>query len=414
METPILNNHLKRQYILLGKKRDIDAVSLDLQHQGETAKYLCCIDYCGKEYITIDQCIEICLSNQFMVVWNVSIICDEILERLKKNNIHVKDLNDMFMQSENRACHYEEMYVDRYGKVHCCCKTYLNNVIGHLSDPDISEKIRNYIPIHECVCSKGRLSSATQLKVPSNPGLASIELSSLCNAQCTYCFQNDENKGCDYEYYDELLKMICDLGMTKLIFAGGEILIQPKSIDFLKKLRRMKPDIWIHLKSNGCHEVEKIQIVENIFDSITITLNGFSNSTVSSIMRTSFERTKEFCEQLCCRKSVAVGLKFLASPVNVCEIPEFLKWSISLKPERIIVPSARVYECKENTPTEWLGSTFNGLNMAYWLPIFDRIGDQVKTVIKNNKNNHTILQIDNELQYLLNIVGEVKEYNNGK
>ena len=433
MKPIVFNNHLKQQYILLGTKKDLDDASIILQKQGETAKYLCCTNQTGKEYITVTQCIKLC-SEHFLHVWDVSNSSKEIIGELENHNISVTTWDSLFQNVPKRACHYEEMYIDRYGNVHCCCKTYLNNIIGNLGDYDISQKILNYIPKHSCVCSKGQLSSADETGRFITPKLASIELSSLCNAQCTYCFQNDEHKGSEYKYYKELLTVIQDLKLSKLIFAGGEIPCQPQSIDFIKKIRNQNPDIWIHLKSNGCHGLDKVAPTERLFNSITITLNGFSESTVSLIMKVSFEKIKCFCEALATRGRISIGLKFLASPANICELPEFLKWSTALPIDRVIVPSARIYACDQSNPAEWLGSTFNGLNMAYWDPIFKRISSQIKEIfihakekeakvhrlvnenefLKNIYINETVLQMDTELQHLLNITEAVEDYNYGK
>lgn len=413
MNIPVLNNHLKRQYVLLGKKEDLEQIVDGLRSQGETPRYCCCVDCKDDKYLTIEQCISLCLSDVSIVVWTVSEDCVEWISKFQSNGIEIMAYNDMFSDVENRACHFEEMYIDRYGTVHCCCKTYLGNTIGNLSDPKISEKIVNYSPTKECVCSKGKLSSKTELPEKMEPELASIELSSLCNAQCTYCFQNDEHKGSRYLYYDELLKMIFDLQLKKLIFAGGEILVQPDSIRFLRTLRNANPNIWMHLKSNGCHSIDLINIVNELFDSITITLNGFGTSTVTTIMNVPFSRTKLFCEKICEYETIKVGIKLLASPANVCEIPEFLEWCISLNPDRIIIPSARVYSCREDAPNEWLGSSFNGLNRAYWNPLFRRIGDRIKRILKMNIKSSVLVQVDNELQNLLDIADIIKEFNYG-
>lgn len=413
MRIPVLNNHLKRQYVLLGKKKELLKVVDDLKSQGETPRYCCCVDCIDDNFLSVEQCINLCLSDSSIVVWSVSDDCDALVDRIHSKGIEVMNYYDMFVGVKNRACHFEEMYIDRYGTVHCCCKTYLGNIIGNLRDPEIGGKIVNYSPINSCICSKGRLSSKEKLSVPMEPELASIELSSFCNAQCTYCFQNDENKGSRYLYYEELLKLITDLQLKKLIFAGGEILVQPESIDFLRTLRNENPDLWIHLKSNGCHAIDRIKLVEELFDSITITLNGFGTSTVSTIMKVPFLRTKLFCENICGREKMQVGIKLLASPANICEIPEFLEWCISLNPDRVIIPSARVYACNENAPNEWLGSTFNGLNGAYWNPLFHRIGERIKIILKMSPKIETTLQVDNELQSLLDIVDAVEEFNYG-
>lgn len=413
MRTPVLNNHLKRQFILLGNNEDLQRVVSDLNTQGETVRYCCCIDQNNEKYLSIEQCLDICLSDSSVVVWTVSDDCDYWIEKLRSNGVEVSRYSDMFIDVKNRACHFEEMYIDRYGELHCCCKTYLGNTIGNLSDPDIYEKVINYTPKNDCVCSKGRLSSNVNLLIPAKPELASIELSSQCNAQCTYCFQNDEHKGSKYQYYDELLKLIQDLQLEKLIFAGGEILVQPNSIEFLRRLKRIKPDVWMHLKSNGNHDIEYIKIVTELFDSITVTLNGFGDSTVATIMKIPFDKTRLFCEKLCEEDELMVGIKFLASPANICEVPEFIEWAISLQPNRIIIPSARVYQCNKNAPNEWLGSSFNGLNGAYWNPIFKRVSERIKRILSKNAESKSILQIDNELKSVLGIVDMIEEFNHG-
>lgn len=421
MDIPVLNNHLKRQYILLGNANDLHAASSALQRQGETPRYLCAIEN-GKVidadgYISIEQCIEVCRSDVSVIVWCVSNCVDAVIRYLEQNDVPVYTTEELYKlnyaDSKNRACHNEEMYIDRYGSVHCCCKTHLNNVIGNLSDSDIVDRVINFVPPATCQCAKGKLASSHAQGVTSKPELASIELSSLCNANCIYCFQNDENKGQKYQFYDELLMLIEQLKLPKLIFSGGELLIQPESIDLIKKIRRSHPQIWLHLKSNGCHDTTKIEVVEKLFDSITITLNGFSNGTTSAIMNASFDTIKRFCEEICNRRKVTVGLKLLVSPANICEITDFIEWGLALQPDRLIIPCARIYACAENAPSEWLGSTFNGLNMAYWKPLFMRVGRKIEKTLHFSSPQATCrIQMDEELQKFLGIKEIIEEFNN--
>ena len=414
MNIPIINNHLKKKFILIGKTSDIEEVYFDFLQQGIKATFICNISQeqnskIDARNISVVQCREICASDGSAMVLSVSSDSDNIINELKELGVPAFTLEEFkqlhYSEVGPRACHLEEMYIDRYGDIHCCCKTYLGNVIGNLMDPDITEKILNYSPSKPCKCTRGSLASAENASCDRKVKLASIELSSICNAKCIYCFQNDVNRNEPYKFYSQLYSLIDKLKIPKLMFAGGEILVQPDSLRFIEKIRENDPNKWIHLKSNGCSNKKMVPIVENIFNSTTITLNGFSDSTCMALMDVAFLPVKVFCEELS-RSDISLGIKFLCSPANISELPDFLKWSIELNPDRIIVPCARIYSCKENAPNEWKGSSFDGLNMAYWKDIYSRVGNKCKKILNNAKNDTNVriaFDFDTEIMNMLGI-----------
>lgn len=404
MSFPIINNHLKQQYILIGDEKSVLDVYSQFEKQRIKVAFVCYVPFQKDEKsISLEECEKICKNNSAFAVIGVSNNSIEIVSSLADKGINAISLSSFLEPyiNQKRACHLEEMYIDSKGDVYCCCKTYLGNRIGNLSEHNIDNKILNYTPSQSCRCVKGVLSSALDANVPNKVKLASIELSNACNARCLYCFQNGSQREKQYNYFKELETLIGVLNIPNLMFAGGEILTQKDSMAFIKQLRSQYPAEWIHLKTNGCVTREKCEYVSSVFDSVTVTLNGFSESTYRSIMNIHFDKVKDFCEELA-KKEVSLGLKFLCSPANISELPEFLKWSINLNPDRIIVPCARIYTCQEGYPDQWKGSSFDGLNKAYWEMIFTRTGKEVSKILPQISPK-TEVRFDKEIKSILSL-----------
>lgn len=415
MNIPTINNHLRKKIILLGDTNDLSEGYNDLLQQGVFVEYVCNItgDRINNNVrsITISECKNICHNDSSTMVLCISKGYNKEIQKLRNSGIAAYSLEDFeelfYSNSSPRACYLEELYIDRNGDVHCCCKTYLNNIIGNIAEPNIIDKIRKFVPKKECRCSRGILTSVNSVDSVDKctVKMASIELSSRCNAKCLYCFQQGPDRNAPYQYYGQLFELIESLDIHKLMFAGGELLIQPDSLNFIEKLRLKHPDYWMHLKTNGfCDEGKKPRVTE-LFDSTTVTLNGFSESTYRAIMDIPFNPVKQFCESIS-NEQILLGLKYLCSPANVTELPYFLEWAISLHPDRIIVPCARLYSCKPDVPNEWKGSSFDKLNMAYWKEIFKRTGVACRQLIDNKERTKgTSFDFDSEIISILELEG---------
>ncbi len=260
------------------------------------------------------------------------------------------------------------MYINRYGYIFPNCKTYKTKHICHIRDNDAVNIVKGYYgddtPFH----------------------MITVEFNSVCNARCFYCFQRDGIDNSTYEYYTELLLFLSEFSTHWIFFSGGEILVQPKSIEFMYNYRLKCPDSWIHLKTNGNADNDKIQFISDCCNSVMVSFNGFSPSIYRTIMGIDVEKTIKFCESIIHKTSTKLGLKFLNSPISIVDIPNFLNWSLSLDPQCIVIQTAYNYSFSPEGASSRLDSTFDKMKPEYWNPIIERVSNNVEKILIDNYN----------------------------
>ena len=58
----------------------------------------------------------------------------------------------MIVNPMNIPCHIYMLFLNEKGEVFPCPRAPINNLIGHISEPDIVERIIEYVP-RECKCT---------------------------------------------------------------------------------------------------------------------------------------------------------------------------------------------------------------------------------------------------------------------
>ncbi len=289
------------------------------------------------------------------------------------------------------------LYIDRYGRVFPDCKTYMSPVICKIDDPAAVEKVKHYIFKPE---------DTLQLF-----NMVTIEVSSACHAKCFYCFQEDGHRNEPYIYYDYLLPFLKQLNIKWLFFSGGEILDQPDAMDFMYKCRESLPDTWIHLKTNGNASLDKVGFINDCCDSVMISFNGFSDATCRTIMGIDINKTIAFCEAIKVAGKCNLGVKFLASPVTLVEVPMFLNWAIKTECQCIAVQTVYNYSF-ENGKCNREKSTFADLPKEYWELIYSRVGETIVKAIQSNaekiNNNGNFLTSDKKFLALFDFPENVR------
>ena len=281
------------------------------------------------------------------------------------------------------------MYINRYGYIYPDCKTYKTNPICHIKDKNAVEIVKKYytddIPYH----------------------MITVEFNSACNANCFYCFQHDSINNSEYEYYDELLLFLINFDTHWIFISGGEILVQPKSIEFIYNYRLKCPDVWIHLKTNGNADTERIKFITDCCNSVMVSFNGFNSAIYSTIMGIDVDKTVAFCKSIRDINKTHLGLKFLNSPIALVDVPDFLEWALALNPQCIAVQTAYNYDLTVEGSSSRIGSTFDGLNIKYWKPVIQRVSKRIDKILHNNydiiNSNGNYLTADREFLSLLNL-----------
>jgi len=265
---------------------------------------------------------------------------------------------------------FVNIYVNRYGYIFPSCKTYKDLPVAHLTDKDAKDKVFGHFG------KEFRFNSIT------------VEFSSACHANCLYCFQHDGVYK-KYDFFNELRAFLTNVETERLFCSGGEVLDQPETINFLASLRNAMPATHFHLKTNGNAELDKVAFIEDTFNSVVVSLNGFSDSSCKLIMGQNIDikKTLAFIEKLVNGAKTNVGVKFLISPVVTAEILPFFEWALNLKPRCIIFQTAYRYLLKENGLSEREGLTFSDYKNDYWTPVKARITYQLKELINANSVN---------------------------
>lgn len=281
------------------------------------------------------------------------------------------------------------MYINRYGYIYPDCKTYKTKPICHIKDDNSVEIVKSYYPDN----------------APFH--MITVEFNSACHANCFYCFQHDGIDNSAYHYYYELLAFLSYFNTHWIFFSGGEILVQPKSIQFIYDYRLKCPNSWIHLKTNGNADIEKIQFISDCCNSVMVSFNGFSSAVYSTIMGIDVKKAIAFCENIRLKTKTHLGLKFLNSPIALVDVPDFLDWALSLNPQCIAVQTAYNYSFTVQGESSRLNSSFDGVDEKYWRPIRQRVSTKVDKILCDNyskiNSNGNYLTADKEFLSILTL-----------
>lgn len=238
-----------------------------------------------------------------------------------------------------RVCHYNELFVQNNGDVYPCCLVWnrKNMRIGHICDDDLLNKIDRFKG--DCFCERYKLISGNGENKKYD--MINIELSYKCQSKCAMCCVNapDYNGKYDLKLFDALQNLITLLCPKEILVQGGEILIQPDSLSWLRNIKKLFPTMNISMVTNGNHLI-MADYVCNTINRITVSFVGFQRATYKTIMGMDIEKTKNFCEHIIKSGKTRVYLKYLITPNNLHELPLFLEWAISLAPEVIYFTDA--------------------------------------------------------------------------
>lgn len=285
------------------------------------------------------------------------------------------------------------LYIDRYGNIYPDCKTYKTPIICHITDKNAADIARR---------------QAFGADASGIFNMITIEVSSVCQANCLYCFQRDAHRNDKYAYYDYLLPFLEKLDAYWVFFSGGEILIQNDAMDFMRNYRIANPNVWIHLKTNGNAEEREAAFVADVCDSIMISFNGFSSTSYRTIMGLDIERTKMFCQLIKNNGKTNLGIKLLNSPITIAETPEFLEWAFSLTPKCIAIQNAFNYEVEPSGKSSRLSCTLPSRGFSlYWDSVYKSIAARCNSVLDKwhdeINTGHNYLTADKDFLNLLEL-----------
>lgn len=248
---------------------------------------------------------------------------------------HIRySIDDRRSDAPRTPCHMQQLFISHQGDLYPCCATGMSSYhrIGHVSDADIDDKLRDYATA--CTCVRARLR-------PSEPGerliYLNIETSLACNARCAMCSVRAPEWEGDYDLYPHLDAFIDRHLPGELLIQGGEVLVQKPTMAWMAGLRERHPDLQIALVTHGSWPASRLEPVEALFDRVKISFVGFQPQTIKAIMGLDFQRTCDFVEALVERGRTTVQVKFLLSPITVHEVGLFLDWAVATGVDRISI-----------------------------------------------------------------------------
>lgn len=272
-----------------------------------------------------------------------------------------------------RPCHLSQLFINSKGDVFPCCRVWANSnlKIGHIDDPEIMQRISAFD--QKCTCF---LYSLRKISPDDHFHFSqfNIEFSLACQGKCAMCCVDAPSWQGNYTYYDSLFKLVDACKPDSFLVQGGEVLVQPKTIEWIKMVKTKYPHTKFNLVTNGCVDTKMVETVESLFELLVISIVGFEPETYKKIMDLDWQRTRQFVETLTTRKKIKVLLKYLVTPLSLHQSGLFIDWGAIVKPEGIeLADSNFVSYINLNTP------------FPFWQRIIERTGLDVKKRLLANK-----------------------------
>lgn len=119
-----------------------------------------------------------------------------------------------------------------------------------------------------------------------------ISLTDKCNLRCVYCMPDDVkfeknhiNDDLSFDDYKFIIKALADLGITKVIFTGGEPLLYPKLLELVKYTYLVGiDDISITTNGIGLYEIAS-ELRLNGLSTVNISINSLKEYKFKEITR---------------------------------------------------------------------------------------------------------------------------------
>lgn len=295
----------------------------------------------------------------------------------------------------DRACHKEVLFIREDGNIYPCCAVWgiERYKIGHVSDQDLLEKIEAFDV--DCKCDNFRLIKGDFKAGEKSYTSFNIELSYKCQAKCPMCCVKSPDIGNDYQFdnYDHIERLIKKLKPKYISLQGGEILIQPASLNFVRKIKQKYGTIF-SLLTNG-NNYNAVEQTEELFDWIIVSFVGFQPETYKCLMGLDIEKTKKFCSKIDKNNKISISLKYLISPNNIHEIPLFMEWALKMK-------NAYNIHIDDSNSAQYINFNTNDL---YWQKVIERTKREIFKILKEYKKEH---QIKNKIHMTSNVFNLLK------
>jgi hypothetical protein len=292
-------------------------------------------------------------------------------------------------------CHLDQVLIRYNGDVFPCCQVHTDKdkAVCNIWDAAAAAEFRNFDM--DCSCA-GKGFRPLRESEPLSIDRIICELSLLCNSKCAMCCAHSPEYTEEHGHtaahvvdYEAIERVIAALQPRAVNFQGGEVLIDPASLSWIRHMREKHPSLHMTLVTNGNVEKSAADTVFDLFDYCIIGFYGFQPFTYKTITGLSLQRTIEFAERLLAIDRRKVALKYLSTPINFHESVLFLDWALQCKPGEIAVIDADSDWYIKNDPLMKIpkfdpcGST-DLLPDIYWSRILSRTTDRLRSIVRKN------------------------------
>jgi len=163
-----------------------------------------------------------------------------------------------------------------------------------------------------------------------------IDITNKCNCQCIHCAHNAsptaEQGKLSYNDYINLLRQASEIGVSEILFMGGEPTCSPYFLEFAS----MAKSLGIrHLStSTNCWQIDDILAdkMSKLFDSVQISIHGANKKTHDYIVGRpgAFERACEAARMLKQLNISHVNISFTVMKRNVNEIQDMMELALTM------------------------------------------------------------------------------------
>ena len=170
-----------------------------------------------------------------------------------------------------------------------------------------------------------------------NPQLLNfqIELTSKCNERCIHCYIPHEDKlyNIDDNLYYDTIKQLKDIGVISVSLSGGEPMLHPNFMEFLKYIQEFNFYIKVFTNLTLLNE-DIIKLMKNNRTSVYVSLYSMNEINHEKItqMKGSFNKTKSNILKLI-ENNIPVHINCPIMDYNKNDYNEVYKWAKSLNLE---------------------------------------------------------------------------------
>ena len=270
----------------------------------------------------------------------------------------------------NKICRHPfySIQIQNTGEVYCCCCYWTNfysfgnifeNTFDEIWNGEKAKEFRKqFIENNYKYCN---LEVCEPYKYEMTPSLTSeypkqIEFSydRRCNVRCIFC-RNEKNKE-EEEYNREKEKRI-EENFDRIFFpvlkqaefvelnSAGELFASRHSVEIVKKIVRINPDIKFKIISNGIlftkEMIEKLSLTEKMY-TVTISMHAITEKTYNKLVENgNFNALIKNVEYLSELKNKGLlqnlQLNFVVTAYNYKEMKEFVKFANKMRAKAFFI-----------------------------------------------------------------------------